>query len=222
MYLIAAGVFTLLSMIVTLVIGHLCVTVKAAPYYGMMFPLVLAELLLGLAVAWQCFCRAKARIMPMGAMIAIFAYFAFALFMIIPYALGASLTALLIPNMLVVLVLVGIVGSFGLAQHHAKESAPRFAAKKMFKLEIVRFQQERQTLLAADPALAAKVGEVAEAFRFASDTVPGAENADSRMVAALERLHVAGASGDAAAVGTVLDELLSLNTWRQTVIREMR
>ena len=115
-----------------------------------------------------------------------------------------------------------IVGSFGLAQHHAKEAAPRFTAKKMFKLELARFQQERQTLLAADPALAAKTNEVAEAFRFASDTVPGAENADAKIFAALEKLHALGSSGDASGIMSVLEELLSLNSWRQMVIREMR
>jgi len=222
MYQIIISVLTAIVIAVTFGVGHLLVAVRSDAYYCMMIPLAVAELVIGLTLLWQCFARSRGWTMQLGLIAALYGYLGFTLLMIVPFAMDAAFKTMLVAQLLAGCVTVVVIGSFLMAGIHQAQPAEHFAAKKMFKLELMRFQQEHAAFLREQPVLDAKITALSDAFRYASDSVPGGEDADDKIRAVLTRLHAAGGEGNAADCLSLAEELLTLQAWRQNVMKELR
>lgn len=219
------GIISLLTAIViavTFAVGNLLVADRGDVYYCTMIPLAAAELGIGLVLVWQCFARDRGWAMQLGLLNAFCGYLAFTLLMLIPFAMGAGYKGMLVTQLLAGTVMAVIIGSFVMAGHHLSQPAEDTAAKRLFKLEIMRFQQEYAAFLQEQPTLKTKIAALDDAFRYASDSVPAGKAADDKVLDALARLHAAGAKRDVANCQVLADELRTLIAWRQNVMKECR
>ena len=199
-YPVVVGFLTLLVMAVTVFISLLAVAVRVNIFYCTLIPILLGELLLGVALLWQSFAKSRNKVIPLGMVGPVMLYLLFTFLMIIPFSLEMSFAPLLSIHLVGFVILVILMMAFVLAGQHSNSMAAQFAAKKHFQLEMIRFQQMYRKMLEASPELNAKIEQLAEAFRFASDSPAGAAEADAKVCEALAKLHSLAATGDVAQI----------------------
>lgn len=221
-YAIVVGFLTLLVMAVTVFISLLAVAVRVNIFYCTLIPILLGELLIGVALLCQSFSKSRNKIIPLGMVGPVLLYTIFTFLMIIPFSAGIGFAPLLSIHLVGFTVLVILLMAFLLAGQHSNAIAPQFAAKKHFQLEVIRFQQMYRKMLESSPEMNSKIEQLAEAFRFASDSPAGAAEADAKVCEGLAKLHSTAATGDVVQTIAAAEELLSLNNWRQAYIREIR
>ena len=221
-YPLVTGMMTVIVMLVTVLIGHLCTRCHCYTYFCTLIPILVAELILGSSLMITALSKRRNMIFFAGMPAVAFCYFIFTLLMIFAFGIGMALTPMLIIHIIALLLVVLLFGMFGMAANHSNETQASFANKKMFILEIERFKAENAELLASSADLKAQVDEIADALRYASDSVKGAEQADGKLSNAIDQLHEAAAAGNIQLCIDAAAKVIRLNNWRQTVIKEMR
>lgn len=101
-------------------------------------------------------------------------------------------------------------------QNSVKQS---FAARTSFRNSLSFFKMKYDQKLKENSDLNRKYMKLEDAIKYASDSVPGSEEADEKIKTAFQTLID---SDDAEKINKSLDELLLLIQWRQDVIKNLR
>ncbi|MBE6406058.1 MAG: hypothetical protein E7040_08560 [Lentisphaerae bacterium] len=94
-----------------------------------------------------------------------------------------------------------------------------FSARTSFRNDLDYFKMRNDALLTENAELNRKYMKLRDAFQYASDSIPGSEDADSRIT---DELKVLIGRETPESMEKCIDNLLSLAQWRESVIKNSR
>lgn len=183
----------------------------------------LAELFVGLSV--MAFIKTDQKGMPyqfLPLTVAVL-YFLFTLLVPLICICDVSETGLVLIHCAGLIFLIGIYIFSGMAHHSSvqleENQKKSFSARTSFRNDLEFFRMRNESVLSGNAELNRKYMKLCDAFQYASDSVPGSEDADSKIA---EELKVLAGRENPESIEKSIDNLLSLAQWREAVIKNSR
>jgi hypothetical protein len=225
---ILVGAFAVLITIVIGVIFAESETLKHMRFWFVVGPIVASEILLTVSFC-GLFGKSRNSAFPLrvGATVIPWTYFGFtllmaALFFVDKISDNVIITLQLIAIFIVLIYVVAVEMAADTIQAHAAETAAADASRVSWRAMVDGILETLRGRFSGDKDMGKLFDQLYDAARYACDSVPGGEKAESELEEKLMRLEQSAGTDDAEAVKSAILQILSAFRKRESVMKALR